>query len=152
MPFGNSNYERWHCEAACVAVIILISGKQQEIWEVELDWGDIFPGRRLSREPVWHQLNASRPPLGTGKQLCHSIVAQSDQTEKRPADRRHAETNSGAQWRSKHTQAPCPNPLCCSPSDRTRVASASGWKEPAFRKHLDFHTHFFSRSGNQSFK
>lgn len=83
-------------------MIILIFGKQQEIWEVELDWRDIFPVRRLSREPAWHEQNASRPPLGTGKQLCHSDEAQSDQTEKGPADRRHTEPNSRAQWRSTH--------------------------------------------------
>lgn len=136
MPFGNLNYERWQCEAGCAAVIILIFGKQQEIWEVELDWRDIFPVRRLSREPVWHEQNASRPPLGTGKQLCHSIAAQSDQTEMRPADRRHTEPNSRTQWRSKHTEARCPNPHCCSPSDSTLVATARGWKEPAFQKLL----------------
>lgn len=94
MPFGNLNYERWQCEAGCAAVINLIFGKQQEIWEVELDWRDIFPVRRLSREPAWHQQNAGRPPLGTDKQLCHSIAAQSDQTEKRPVDRCHTEPNS----------------------------------------------------------
>lgn len=87
MTFGNLNYERWHCEAGCAAVIILIFGKQQEICEVELHWWDIFPVRRLSGGPVWHEQNASQPPPGTGKQLCHSIAAQSDQTGKRPPHR-----------------------------------------------------------------
>lgn len=128
MPFGNFNYEKWQYEAGRAAVIILIFGKQQEIWEVELDWRDMFPVRRLSREPVWHQQNARRPPLGTSKQSCHSNVAQSDRTEKRPVDRCHTEPNSRARRRSEHTEACCPNPPCCSPFDR---APGKGWQGPS---------------------
>lgn len=112
-------------------MIILIFGKQQEICEVELHRRDIFPVRRLSGGPVWHEQNASQPPPGTGKQLCHSIAAQSDQTGKRPPDRRRV-PSSRARSRSKHTEAVCPNPHCCSPSDR---ATARGWEVPAFLKH-----------------
>lgn len=114
-------------------MIILIFGKQQEIWEVELDWRDIFPVRRLSREPAWHEQNASRPPLGTGKQLCHSDEAQSDQTEKGPADRRphRAKLQSPVE-----VNARCPNPHCWSLSDRTLVVTVTGWREAAFQKHL----------------
>lgn len=123
-------------------MIILIFGKQQEIWEVELDWRDTFPARRLRREPVWHEQNASRPPPGAGKQLCHSIAAQSNQAEKRPTDCRHTEPNSLVQLRSKHTKAGCPNPHCCSPSDSTRragVLKRSHKHRPLWINHKNTH-------------
>lgn len=53
---------------------------------MKLDWRDTFPARRLSRGPVWQEQNASRPLLGTGKQLCRSIAAQYDQTERTTAE------------------------------------------------------------------
>lgn len=98
-------------------MIVLIFGKQQEISKVELDWTDPFPLGHLSREPVWHKQNASRSPLGTGKQLCLSNTTQSDQTEKRLADCCHTEPNSRVCLGSKNTKAYCPNPHGCSPSE-----------------------------------
>lgn len=112
MPFGNLNYESWHCEAGA-AVIILIFGNSRRFgrW----GWiGGIFSQRDVSAET---QFGKSRMPVGfrwaPGKQLCHSIAAQSDQTEKRLMDRRHTEPNSRAQQRSEQTEAHCPNPHCC---------------------------------------
>lgn len=43
-------------------MITLIFGEQRGIWAAELDWRDIFPARRLSREPVWHETMPAGPP------------------------------------------------------------------------------------------
>lgn len=112
-------------------MIILIFGKQQEIWEVELDWRDIFPVRRLSGEPVWHELNASRPPLGTGKQLCHSIAApiRSDREEAGGPAPHGAKLQRPAEVKAHRS----------TPSKSSRLLS-----------HRYVHTHV-SSSGNQSF-
>lgn len=131
VPVDNLNYERWQWEAGCAAVIILIFGKQQEIWEEEQDWRDIFPVRRPSSQPVWHQQNASRPPLGIGKQLCRTIVAQSDQTEERTAGRRHAEPNVQSPVEVKAHRNTLSKSSLLFPIWQER-----GWREPAFLKYL----------------
>lgn len=64
------------------AVIILIFGEQQEKCNAELHRRRIFPVRRLCGGPVWHKQNGNQTQPGTGKQLCPSPAAQSDQTVK----------------------------------------------------------------------
>lgn len=146
VPVDNLYYERWQREAGCAAVIILIFGKQQEIWEEELDWRDIFPVRRPSSQPVWHQQNASRPPLGIGKQLCHTIVAQSDQTEERTAGR-HAEPNVQSPVEVKAHRNTLSKSSLLFPIWQER-----GWREPAFLKHLLDTQHDWECCRNESWK